>query len=249
MYPHPNGVIGWAGYDIVQGDLRQSSTTYDYMSYCKPDWTSDYTYAAIRDWRLSDPLAAPAPLMAAARAPVDGLLIWGRIGSDGISLNPAVASQARPVMPTSPGENTLRGLAANGSELFSFTFDAVPVADSEDPTARHFAFFVPLAPAATDAVVEIIVDSPAGSATVSSGAGPSPVGALGPVETLTFAQVGPDLVQVQWDAARYPLAVIRDRATGEVLSFARGGTARVNATSPQGLSITVSDGTRTLTLN
>jgi hypothetical protein len=75
------------------------------------------------------------------------------------------------------------------------------------------------------------------------------VGALGPVEPLTFAQVASDLVQVQWDAARYPLAVIRDRTTGEVLSFARGGTARVRATSPQDLVIAVSDGARTQTLN
>jgi hypothetical protein len=248
MYPYANAVTGFPGYDVVEGTLKPSNN-YDYMSYCKPDWTSDYTYSAIRDWRLSDPLATPAPLMAASRAPVDGLLIWGRIGSDGVSLNPAVASQARPVMPTSPGENTLRGLAANGSELFGLTFDAVSVADSEDPTARHFAFFVPLPPAAIDQLVEITLDTPTGSATMSSGAGPSPVGALGPVEPLTFAQVGPDLVQVQWDAARYPLAVIRDRTTGEVLSVARGGTARVRATSPQDLVIAVSDGARTQTLN
>jgi hypothetical protein len=125
----------------------------------------------------------------------------------------------------------------------------VSVADSEDPTARHFAFFVPLPPAAIDQLVEITLDTPTGSATMSSGAGPSPVGALGPVEPLTFAQVASDLVQVQWDAARYPLAVIRDRTTGEVLSFARGGTARVRATSPQDLVIAVSDGARTQTLN
>jgi hypothetical protein len=248
MYPYANAVIGFTGYDVVEGTLKPSSM-FDYMSYCDPDWTSDYTFGAIREWRLDDPLAAPSPLLAASRLPVDGVLIWGRIGAVGVTLNPAVASQARPVIPTSPGENTLRGLAANGSELFRFTFDAEVVADSEDPTERHFAFFVPLAPEVIDQLVEITVVTPVGSATVASGAGPNAVGAPGPVEPLAVDQVGPGLVQVQWDAAQYPLLVIRDRTTGEVLSFARGGTARVRATSPGDLEIVASDGTRTRTLN
>jgi hypothetical protein len=247
-YPYANAVIGFPGYDIVQGTSTPSSM-FDFMSYCSPEWTSDYTFGAIREWRLADPFAAPSPLLAASRLPVDGLLIWGQIGSGGVTLNPALASQARPVMPTSPGENTLRGLAANGSELFRFTFDGESVADSEDPIAQHFAFFVPLAPEAIDQLVEIVVVTPVGSATVSSGGGPNPVGALGPVDQLALDLVGPDLVQIQWDAARYPLVVIRDRTTGEVLSFAREGTARVRATSPQDLVIVASDGTQTRALN
>jgi hypothetical protein len=222
---------------------------FDYMSYCDPDWTSDYTYGAIRAWRLADPYAAPGPLMAAARPATDGLLIWGQIGSGGVILNPAVASQARPVLPDSPGENTLWGRAANGSELFRFTFDAARVEDGEDPNARHFAFFVPLAPDAIDALTEIGVGTPLGSATVTPSTGPAAVGAPAPPSEPTFTRIGPDLVEVRWDAGRYPLAVIRDRTTGEVLSFARGGATQVRAAFPEDLAIVASDGTRTVPLN
>jgi hypothetical protein len=32
-------------------------------------------------------------------------------------------------------------------------------------------------------------------------------------------------VQLTWDAERYPMALVRDPDTGEILSFARGGSA------------------------
>jgi len=65
---------------------------------------------------------------------------------------------------------------------------------------------------------------------------------------VAFDQLGANLVQIQWDATRYPIAVIRDRATGEILSFARGGTARVRASSRQEVQVALSDGTRTQVL-
>jgi hypothetical protein len=34
-------------------------------------------------------------------------------------------------------------------------------------------------------------------------------------------------VTLQWDAAAHPMIMVRDPDTGEVLSFARGGNARV----------------------
>ena len=42
------------------------------------------------------------------------------------------------------------------------------------------------------------------------------------------------------------MALIRDRRTGEVLSFARGGAAQIRASSGD-LEITVSDGVRSAT--
>ena len=46
---------------------------------------------------------------------------------------------------------------------------------------------------------------------------------------------------ITWNAQRYPLAVVRDAKTGEILSFARGGAAMVE-TSASDLELTLSDG-------
>ena len=48
---------------------------------------------------------------------------------------------------------------------------------------------------------------------------------------------------VTWDAATYPMAMVRDAATGEILSFARGGAATLWTRSRQ-FDVTFSDGVR-----
>ena len=56
-------------------------------------------------------------------------------------------------------------------------------------------------------------------------------------------RAGPGRVALRWDAARAPMLMVRDPATGEVLSFARGGHIEVAA--PRGeVSVTVSDRVR-----
>jgi hypothetical protein len=34
-------------------------------------------------------------------------------------------------------------------------------------------------------------------------------------------------VEIRWDAARFPMVMVRDAASGQILSFARGGAARL----------------------
>jgi hypothetical protein len=48
---------------------------------------------------------------------------------------------------------------------------------------------------------------------------------------------------LQWNAAAHPVVMVRDAATGQVLSFARGGSVRLPATATR-LDATFSDGTR-----
>ena len=46
---------------------------------------------------------------------------------------------------------------------------------------------------------------------------------------------------ITWNAERYPLVVVRDAKTGEILSLARGGSATVE-TAASDLELTLSDG-------
>ena len=48
-YPYDAGRIGVTGYDISSGRLLSATRHRDIMSYCDPQWVSDYTFSAIFD--------------------------------------------------------------------------------------------------------------------------------------------------------------------------------------------------------
>jgi hypothetical protein len=47
FYPYSGAVIGQWGFDIATSTLYAPGSNYDYMSYCGPEWTSDFTYQGI----------------------------------------------------------------------------------------------------------------------------------------------------------------------------------------------------------
>lgn len=48
-YPYPNAAIGVPGWDVVKKELIDpESRRFDFMSYCGPVWTSDWTFAGIQ---------------------------------------------------------------------------------------------------------------------------------------------------------------------------------------------------------
>jgi len=46
-YPYSNASIGVYGYDFFAKQLREPSKYKDFLSYCDPQWVSDYTYNAL----------------------------------------------------------------------------------------------------------------------------------------------------------------------------------------------------------
>ena len=64
--------------------------------------------------------------------------------------------------------------------------------------------------------------------------------ALGDAPPALARRMGND-ASITWNAQRYPLAVVRDAKTGEILSLARGGAANVE-TPASDLELTLSDG-------
>ncbi|MDF3069858.1 MAG: hypothetical protein K0R38_5459 [Polyangiaceae bacterium] len=46
-YPYPNGTLGSWGYDLRSRELFEPQSHVDFMSYCSPDWISDYSYQQI----------------------------------------------------------------------------------------------------------------------------------------------------------------------------------------------------------
>ena len=137
-YPYEDGSIGVSGYDMM-GESLVSSQTSDLMSYCHPQWISDYSFSRALSHRLALGAAPPPPFAAATK----GLLIWGGLNEDGeLTLEPAFVVDAPLKLPDTDGPYTITGESEGGGNLFSLSFDISEYADVE--RGGSFAFILPV---------------------------------------------------------------------------------------------------------
>ena len=234
-YPNASGVIGAIGWDSVTNSLKDV-TTPDLMGYCHPEWISDYTYTNVLSYLSAIMPAATAFNLA---PPERCLIVWGRIENGVPVLEPSFETNTRPVLPSRAGAHVLRALGA-GREVLSFSFDAQEVADL--PDAQSFAFAIPLSSLGGRAPDELRLD--ARGREVRRVRTPAALSATDPQQRLQ--RVNARAAALRWNAARYPLAVVRDARTREILAFARGGDVRVAVPRPD-LELVFSDGVRSVT--
>jgi len=232
-YPYAGGVIGVWGLDLPALTLKSPAMA-DLMSYCHPEWISDYNYLSVLSRR------GPGPDVRPAGAVSDGLVVWGRIVAGRAILEPAFLVHAPARLPDQPGRHRVDGLDAAGNRVFSLSFEGGLVPDLPGGDQRHFVFVVPLDAAERGRLESLRLTGAGLTALRTASAARRAVPARGMAPgAVRAARVGGE-AEVRWDAA-YPMAVIRDAATGEILALARGGSARVGARSRQ-LSVELSDG-------
>ncbi len=212
-YPYADGKIGIWGLDVGIEALKSPTTYYDFMSYCNPDWISDYSYEAILDYRETfGAYASPGE-------PEPSLLVWGRVEGDRIVLEPAFEVTTRPVLPEGSGQYRVEAFDRTGGSLLSLAFQPTPVPDSEADEG-HFAFAIPLRSLDLTRISGLRVSGGGRSpATRESRVGPEMVAAPQP----EISSLGGSVVEMTWDANSFPMALVRNPDTGEVISFARGG--------------------------
>jgi hypothetical protein len=245
-YPYPNAVIGAWGLDQSNLSLKGASGYVDVMSYCNPQWVSDYNYLAVLNYRGTGPLVMNSGeqtnggVSVGAAGP--GLLVWGRIRRDSLILEPSFTVNAPSRMPQSPGAYRLAGRDASGAALFDFSFDGQLVADLPGGAERHFAFVVPLS--STEAVRLNSLSLITGGLQVQRRS-LSALAAQSAQSAPTARRLTTGDTEVRWSSA-YPMALVRDGQTGEVIGFARGGRVRLVTTRTK-LVVQVSDGVRDLT--
>ena len=232
LYPYQSGHIGVTGLDVTATELKRASSP-DIMGYCFQDpWISDYTYRAVMEFRDGNGGAARKA------APQPSVLVWGRIVEGRPVLEPAFQIVTRPSLPSRPGPYSVTALAADGARLFTLSFQPALAGDDRRGNG-HFAFAVPLDPAAAARVTELRLSGPGGTSMNSSR-----LAALQAPATLTATgrREGQSVV-IQWNASVHRTIMVRDPETGEVLAFARGGNARVSTTRNE-LDLVLSDGVR-----
>jgi hypothetical protein len=231
-YPYARGSIGVYGLDVTTGILKPPSTP-DIMGYCLDPWISDYTYRGVLAFRSTHPAAAASSQ--AQRC----LLVWGRIVGGRPVLEPAFEVVTRPRLPRGPGPYSISAVSDDGGRLFELAFDAEVVAD--DPhDGRMFAFAVPLDPSAAARLAMLRLAGPAGEAVIAPAA--AALAGPAPADSVRVERSAEGLA-LHWDPTVHPMIMIRDSETGQVLSFARGGEARV-VTGKPAVELVVSDGLR-----
>ena len=230
-YPYSGGLIGVFGFDVARTVLRPTYFS-DIMGYCADPWVSDYTYKAVLAYRASSTLQASI-----FQQEQPCLLLWGRIVDGQAVLEPAFQVVTRPKLPSRPGGYRIEGRTLGGGTAFSLSFEPLEVAD--DPSgSRHFAFAVPLDQVRAAQLESLRLVGPGAAAAIRTrpaaqlrrGAAPEPIRARRTARG----------VSLEWNATQHPMVMVRDPDTGEVLSFARGGSVEV-LTDKKELDVTVSD--------
>ena len=160
-FPYPDGSIGVWGYDFEHADRLVPPSTQDLMSYCQPQWISDYHFSNALRYRLFDEGSPAAAAIAASRS----LLLWGGVSADSVPfLEPAFVVEAALALPDSAGDYVITGRAANGGELFSLSFTMPATADGDGSSS--FAFVLPVRPAWEGSLASITLRGPNGSVTL-----------------------------------------------------------------------------------
>ena len=160
-YPYSDGSIGAWGYDFRDSGRLVHPSTLDLMSYCGPQWISDYHFTNALRFRLYNEGSAAAAVSASAPS----LLLWGGTGADSVPyLEPTFVIDAPAALPDSTGDYGITGRTAAGAELFSLSFTLPVTADGDGGSS--FAFALPVRAGWENSLATITLSGPKGSVTL-----------------------------------------------------------------------------------
>ena len=155
-YPYPDGAIGAWGFDFRDGGRLVRPSTPDVMSYCGPNWISDYYFTSALRYRLVDEGAASTSVSKRS------LLLWGGTGADSVPyLEPTFVIDAPAALPDSTGDYGITGRTAAGAELFSLSFTMPQTIDGDGSSS--FAFALPVRAEWEGSLATVTLSGPTGS--------------------------------------------------------------------------------------
>ena len=160
FYPYANASVGTWGYNFGRagqsGTLVDPMAFRDHMSYCGPEWVSDYFFAKslvhLVTYGRADARARRAPMRRT-------LLLSGGVHDGALRLGLPFVWQAQPRLPQRSGRYAVTGFDASGRQLFSLSFE--PGAPN-DMGGRSFMFAVPYRPEWDQALEQIVLQGPEG---------------------------------------------------------------------------------------
>ena len=169
-FPYPDGSIGVLGYD-PRSEAFVDPSTPDLMSYCRPQWISDYNFTKALEYRIREegqPLAPPARVETGGSR----LLLRGHVTEEGaLHFDPAFALDAPAQLPSGPGPYRIEGFGGGGNLAFSLDFDMKAVSEG----GGGFLFLLPLAEDRIASLERIVLSGPEGSMALDRETRVSPV--------------------------------------------------------------------------
>lgn len=140
-YPYAGAKIGSWGYDSLSKQLMSPNRYFDIMSYCDPQWVSDYNYGQVQSF-----LEKYYGQSSGAAIPSASYLVHGSIGADGtVALAPTFALTAHrfedDAVAGAEGSLRLKATFKSGA-VRDIPFDAYRLADAIEEVS-NFAVLVP----------------------------------------------------------------------------------------------------------
>lgn len=167
-FPTEDGSIGVWGYDFRKEALV-APVTWDLMSYCHPQWISEYSFSRAMRHRIQE---SGERETAAYSASGRGLLLWGGVnGENEIFLEPAFVVSAAPNLPRMNGPYRLTGEAEDGSTVFDVAFGMAEIACGG--SGGSFAFILPVEPDWPGSLTRIVFSGPDGISMLDGDEGPA----------------------------------------------------------------------------
>lgn len=224
-YPHSGGSIGVWGINVFDNTLalKPPSIWRDTMSYCGVDWSSDYNYDAIANYRST------GANFSNDRVKQLVLMVNGSIISNGQAiLNPSFSLEALSDS-LNIGDYTVQLLSATNVLLAETKFDTEEIDHSDE---RHFFVNVPITSDILSSLTSIrILDS---NGNIIAERNNSSNTAL-QTQQLNRAQSPVSIVEqdglsltLEWDNTLYPKIMVKNTKDGDVIAISDSGTAIVS---------------------
>lgn len=227
-YPYAGATLGTWGYDPWTGRSYNPATNFDLMAYCNYTWVSDYCVDKVTDFRLSGDTTVNG---AAAGAKGEACtLVWGRVEDGEVVLNPAFSLQGTPDDVHQEGTYSVELVSARGDVVGSATFEPDATAHG---LGRGFALSVP-----TKGIQLGGVRIKRNGQHLAQRSAGNQDGA----HKLDAVRVDAEEVLVTWDAAKYPMVMVKN-GQGEVIGFGRDGELHLS-TAEDRLEVHLSNGVR-----
>ncbi|MEQ1805425.1 MAG: M66 family metalloprotease [Burkholderiaceae bacterium] len=221
QYPYANALRGagnrfiW-GYDAEVRRFIDPTPTdaHDLMSYCSGDWLSDYNYRKIQGYLTpADRALSASDPQASLDVAQELVMVSGQINGGVPVLQPLKPLHGNPRWPDPSGPYLLRITTQQGS-VIDYRFDVREI--DHAPEQQRFGFTIPHPGAITK--LEVLLGAQVLTAKELRKRALSATGAPPGVALQMNEQAG--LLQVTWDAARYPyLAVTHLGAKRTVLAL------------------------------
>ncbi len=251
-YPVAGGVLDVAGHDVYSWERGLATTaatvspsTGDVMGYCFPVWASTYTYKAILQFRQPQVIAARGDATEPSRTRV--IVVRGRIDNEQtIKLEPSFSLTARPTVSEPEDSYRAEGVDANGRVLFAASFE--PAVIDHAPNIRHFTVAVPLSSDVEEALSEVRVQGPVGTATLKRAA-PASLSRTIDQPRVSVTRRVRDQLTVSCAGGSTRGILVLDEVTGAVLGTAASESMQAVAGPGARLSVLCSDAVRTRRLS